>query len=194
MSGRHGPRPARGFSLVELVIVCAIILAVAAIAIPQATTALQVFKLRGTASSLSGVVQKCRMQAVARNGFYSVAAVNSGATLFVDADASGTINQAEENSTVLQLPARLVIDTTGGHPSDSTLTGGLTAIDSVLPRFNPRGLPCFGAPGACAVNSARIYITYLRQDRALGLTGWAAVTVTPAGRVRVFTWDGSNWQ
>ena len=194
MIGTNGRRPAHGFSMVELVIVVAITLVVAAVAIPGVFAATQNFKLRSSASGLSGIVQKARMLAVARNGFYPVLTTTSGGTTyaFIDLNGSGTMNAAAENTNIF-LPDNVVFDPGGSHPSDTTIRNGLDAVYA-LPEFNPRGLPCFVSAGVCTVNANQMYITFLRQDRSLGTPGWAAINVTPLGRVQVWTWDGSNWQ
>ena len=206
MTGEHGRPPTRGFSMVELVIVVAIMLVVAAVAIPQVLIATQNFKLRGTASSLSGLIQKARMLAVARNaqcppgtvtcsqnGYYAVKKVSSGGvdTVFIDMDGSNAINSTAENTNIL-VPPDTVFDTTGGGFSLSSMALPSTPVVS-LPAFNARGLPCVVTSGVCAV-AAQGLIYYLRQDRSIGATGWAAVTVSPAGRAQVWTWDGSKWQ
>jgi prepilin-type N-terminal cleavage/methylation domain-containing protein len=192
MIGTNGRRPARGFSLLELMIVVGITLVVAAIAIPKVLTATQDFKLRGTTSGLSGLIQKCRMLSVARNAFYPVKSVTtSGVTyVFIDINGDGTINTAE-NVNIL-VPPSIVFDTTGGGFSLSSMSLSYTPVVG-LPEFNPRGLPCIVSGGACTV-TGQGYIYYLRQDRAVGATGWAAVTVSPAGRAQVWTWDGGKWQ
>jgi prepilin-type N-terminal cleavage/methylation domain-containing protein len=190
----QGRASARGFSLLELLIVVVIALVVAVIAIPRLMTSTEAFKLRSTASSVSGLVQKARMLAVARNALVPVLTTGSGSNIyaFVDADNSGSMNSTAEGTSIL-MPGTIVFDPNGAHPSDATILNGLTAVRS-LPRFNPRGLPCFLSSGVCQVNSGNMYITFLRQDRTLGATGWAAINVTPAGRVQVWTWDGNRWE
>ena len=206
MISTHGRPPARGFSMVELVIVVAITLVVAAVAIPQVLIATQNFKLRSTASSLSGLIQKARMLAVARNatcppgtatcsqnGYYAAKAVFSGGlyNFFVDMDGNGTINPTSiENTSVLAPPD--VVPDSSANPSNTSMSLGSTPVVN-LPAFNARGLPCTVSGGACTV-TGQGYIYYLRQDRAIGATGWAAVTVSPAGRAQVWTWDGSKWE
>ena len=193
MTGTHGRPPARGFSLLELVIVVGITLVVAAVAIPGVFTATQNFKLRSTASGLSGLIQKARMLAVARNGFYPLLTTTGTVYAFIDVNGTGTMDTTAENTSVL-MPGNVTIDFAGSNPSDATLRGSLNPVSTSVPRFNPRGLPCFMVSGACKVDPTQMYITYLRQDRAIGATGWAAVTLSPAGRAQVWTWDGSKWQ
>ena len=189
--GTNGRCPARGFSLLELMIVVGITLVVSAVAIPGVLTATQNFKLRSTVSDASGLVQKARMLAVARNGFYPVLLTTTAPIYaFIDVDGSGNPSTTGEKTTIL-MPGNVVFDPTGSHPSDSTILNGLNAIYT-LPKFNPRGLPCFGSP--CQADPNKMYITFLRQDRLLGAPGWAAINVTPAGRVQVWTWDGSQWE
>jgi Tfp pilus assembly protein FimT len=204
MTVTHGRRPARGFSILELIIVVGITLVIAAIALPGILTATQNFKLRSTVSSISGVVQRARMLAVGRNNYYSVlcAASYSPCTTITGnntytfigsaGDVSGTSNLSTttEKDNILATET-IVFDTGGSHPSDATIYGSLTPIYS-LPKFTPRGLPCFGNP--CQADPNKMYITFLRQDRPLGTPGWAAINVTPAGRVQVWTWDGGHWR
>ncbi len=194
MSHTRYPRPARGFTLLELMIVVAISLVVAAVAIPSAIVANENFKLRSTASNFGGVVQKARMLAVARNGSYPVATASSGgvASIYVNLGSSVPLTESTKNS--LQVPRGIAIDTSGGNPSATSIVNTLTPVYRSLPQFNSRGLPCFVSSGVCNVDPAKTYITYLRQDRSLGGNGWAAINVTPAGHVQVWTWDGSAWE
>jgi prepilin-type N-terminal cleavage/methylation domain-containing protein len=196
MIGTNSRRPARGFSLLELMIVVGITLVVAAVAIPGVLTATQNFKLRSTASNISGVVQRARMLSVARNTYYPVlsSTTTNVTSVFLgnanDFTASTTLRTATDQTNIIAVGG-VVFDTGGSHPSDTTIRNGLIAVYT-LPEFNPRGLPCFGNP--CQVDATKMYITFLRQDRSLGTPGWAAINVTPAGRVQVWTWDGSQWQ
>src|SRR5437763_10283488 len=56
-----------GFSIVELLVVMAIIMVVTAFAIPTMTTTMDGIRLRGALGSASNIAQRCRMQAVKRN-------------------------------------------------------------------------------------------------------------------------------
>src|SRR5438552_210581 len=63
----HRNRSKQGFSLVELVVVVAIVLVLAAIAVPNMMNVIGNSRLRAAASSLSGLLQNSRMQAVKQN-------------------------------------------------------------------------------------------------------------------------------
>ena len=67
--------------------------------------------------------------------------------------------------------------------------------------FNARGLPCHfnTANGTCSATissgtSATSWVYYLYNNPYVGAANWAAVTVTPAGRVRVWSWNGAAWK
>jgi hypothetical protein len=57
--------------------------------------------------------------------------------------------------------------------------------------FNQRGLPCtyIAATGVCTMTG---YLYYFRLSSTLG-DQWGAITVTPAGRIRVWTFNGADW-
>ncbi len=200
MTGKHGRPPARGFSLWELMIVVAITLVVAAIALPGAIAATQNFRLRSTVSGISGLVQRARMLSVARNTYYPVLSSTDTTTNIMsvfqgnanDFASATTLTTATDKTNIIAVGS-VAFDTSASHPSDTTIRNGLTAVYT-LPEFNPRGLPCFVSSGVCTVNANNMYITFLRQDRSLGTPGWAAINVTPLGRVQVWIWDGSQWQ
>jgi prepilin-type N-terminal cleavage/methylation domain-containing protein len=185
-----------GFTLLELLIVVAITVVVAAIAIPNIINGIAQYRLRGAASDLSGLIQKGRMLAVSQNRQYALRQTTDSSGFsyaWVDLNNDGSKN-ANEDVNSLYLPRGVVFDSSSGAPSYSSMSLGFTpASPPRLPVFTARGLPCVVSGGACTA-TGQGYIQYLRQDRTIGATAWAAVTVTPAGRVRVWTWNGSAWQ
>src|SRR5216110_1997255 len=64
---RATARVSAGFSLVELLVVVAIILVIGAFAIPTLTTTMDGIRLRGATGSATNIAQRCRMQAAKRN-------------------------------------------------------------------------------------------------------------------------------
>jgi prepilin-type N-terminal cleavage/methylation domain-containing protein len=61
---KHCANTARGFTLIELVIVVAIVFVMMAIAIPLAMSAMRQFALKSAVASLTGAIQSTRYQAV----------------------------------------------------------------------------------------------------------------------------------
>jgi hypothetical protein len=62
------------------------------------------------------------------------------------------------------------------------------------PIFGPRGLPCTpvtdaGGHTTCPFLTPTSYITFLQNTQS---TAWEAITVTPAGRVQLWSYNGSS--
>src|SRR5437764_2427252 len=68
-TARGDARVSAGFSLIELLVVMAIILVIGAFAIPTMTTTMDGIRLRGATGSATNIAQRCRMQAVKRNTY-----------------------------------------------------------------------------------------------------------------------------
>jgi prepilin-type N-terminal cleavage/methylation domain-containing protein len=217
----------RGFSLVELLVVLAIILVVSAVAVPNIVTAMRGVRLRGTASDYSGVLQQARMRAVRDNRIYSVRIGNDGATTVAYIDiypqnADGTSGQgAYSAGGCVGCPPRdpaiipgsdVSVQPIGAAPAvlalqnqvipAGSIAAGFTdgSVNTSNPTFNSRGLPCLPsaaiAPATCSspATTPVAYVTFFMQQPTNAATPqWVAVTITPAGRVQTWTYDGANW-
>jgi prepilin-type N-terminal cleavage/methylation domain-containing protein len=191
MTGTHGRRPARGFSLLELMIVVGITLVVAAIAIPSIATAVYNVRLRAGASSVSGLIQTGRMMAVKKNRTYKVrfSTVGSSALAYVDLNDDGspqaTEPQVQTGGTVVKSAAPTG---TAPPPLDSTYLGQNPATGDPDPYFDSRGIP---HPVGSTTTLWLAY--YFTDNRPVSTPGWAAITISPAGRVKTWFWTGSAW-
>jgi prepilin-type N-terminal cleavage/methylation domain-containing protein len=185
------PEPSRrGFTLLELIVVMAIIMVIAAMATPSLINAVNAYKLRTAAGNLAGIIQRTRMQAVSDDRWYPVHMGASGSSSFAFTDLDKDFDlDTNEQATVAYLPRGIAFDSSGG-PSLTSMGLDFTPVIG-LPAFNARGLPC--NPSGAVCNTLSGYIYYLRQDRPFGGPSWAALTVSPAGRVKVWTWNGSAW-
>lgn len=224
----------RGFSLVELVVVLAILLVVSAVAIPNIVSAMRGVRLRGTASDYSGLLQQARMRAVQDNRIYTVKMPGQdGATTVAYIDiypqnADGTSGQGAYwgtppfrdpeiipgNGVTMQPTAAAPKVTCGGAgclqnqvvPLGSpVLMYDASQINVSPASFNPRGLPCLpsaatlpatcstfvgGPGGGTAVAYAAFFVSQPSPNVA---PEWVAVTITPAGRIQTWTYDGNQW-
>jgi len=182
----------------------AIILVIAGIAMPKIQGVIEGVKLRSTVTDVSGLVQQLRITSVRNNRSNAIrtsaATAGNGVTLYVDLTSTASPNgnslkDAGEPS--IQLPL------------DSNLSDG-TGAPAVLPPnvaippyvvgnpttiyFNERGTPCNNPP-SCNISSP--FLIYIQQTRPSGTPGWAAITVTQAGRIKAYTYTGGaagTWQ
>src|SRR5256885_10132076 len=88
-----------GFSMIEVLIVVAIIMIISAMAAPNVITSLRQVKLRGASSSMINIFEQARMLAVRDNKGYMVrSAVAQGATFWyidLDGDAAMGVNEPQ---------------------------------------------------------------------------------------------------
>ncbi|PLY01229.1 MAG: hypothetical protein C0623_05660 [Desulfuromonas sp.] len=125
----------RGFSLIELMVVVAILAAVVAISAPNLKTWQDHSRVNSDARNVLGILQHARIEAVKRNEFVSVVFTNNNTDgenvadyrIFVDKDADRTFDAGETSLVLSDLNyAKHTASFTGGVPS---------AI------FNSRGMP-----------------------------------------------------
>jgi prepilin-type N-terminal cleavage/methylation domain-containing protein len=200
---RGNARVSAGFSLVELMIVLAIALVVSAFAIPTLTTTMDGIRLRGSTGSATNIAQRCRMQAAKRNLYQRLhfATVNNRVVLFVTDGADAAVAPLTTDNTLwaqLWFPSQFSIPgvpTGAGAPPQLTsaqMWGTATAPNvNIDPYFNARGLPCLpNAGGICTTTTGFVY--YYRY-RSGGRTRWAANSISPAGRIQSWIWNGNAW-
>jgi len=177
----------------ELLMVVAIGLILTGIALPNMLTVIANARIRGNIGTLSGIFQNCRMIAVQTNRTTTThfSSSSTGITAYVKSatDTSGPLSSDPQ----VDLEAPIVESTTPtgtGAPAGVTVTTlGFTAQTGDV-SFNSRGLPCSYSSGTCTNNG---FIYYFNDTRRSGNTGWAAVSISPAGRVKKWFWNGTTW-
>jgi len=185
--------PSAGFSLVELLTVVAIVGTMAAVSIPALMGAVAHAKLRGAASSLAGLIQSGRMQAVKRNRTLTVHFLRKKDVPFAFAkDATDPSPDPAATDPQVQLggsPFQVAVPTGAGAPLLTAAVLSYTPLDyPKLPSFNPRGLPCNYVSGKCTPAGFIYYINDTSHARA-----WTAVSISPGGRVKQWFWNGGAW-
>jgi prepilin-type N-terminal cleavage/methylation domain-containing protein len=193
------PKKTSGFSLLELVIVLAMVLILAAIAVPRLMSTVSDISLRYAASDLSGLIQSTRIQAVRKNTFYTIQQGNLPSGMFayyLDLPKTGVYANGDPT---LPFGTSLTIHPGigSGAPNEGAFTAGLnfTVNPGAAPiSFNARGLPCIAAPNSCPQTPGQGFVVFMSKATVLGGVPWAAVVINPSGHVQLWTSDiNGNW-
>ena len=191
-------RSASGFSLLEMMIVLAIIVIVGGFAMPMLMTQVYLTRIRYSATGVSGLLQLARMEAVRKNSFYSLNYV---------AGTPAMVRVVDKNAAVVTTIPPVVLGQSvtsffgsgSGAPGETafftTLSFTVATASSGSPSFNSRGLPCIASGGTtCLRTLNQGFVFFLSGTNSSGgAVGWSALTVTPSGRCQVFAYDGTNW-
>ncbi|HEX3156265.1 MAG TPA: prepilin-type N-terminal cleavage/methylation domain-containing protein [Candidatus Angelobacter sp.] len=173
-----------GFSMVELMIVCVIMVVIAGLAIPNIYGAFRNYQLDSAGHSVASLLQEARMQAVKTNlpayaNFSNGTPVNMA---FVTNDPANTTYTA--GNPEIQISPAVTFQTT--PPDHGQLDAYLNVSTPQVGQsigFNARGMPCLesgGNPTVCLATTAPVAFEWFMQSAG----GWEAVTVTPSGRIK----------
>lgn len=204
-----------GFSLIEITITLAILLIIAGFAIPNIASAVRAAKFRGAVSDFSGLLQTGRIYAIRDNRFYSMYVLGaSGANPklgYVDMLPKGTTASSGNGGTawvsgdpLVTIPTEVTMQPAASAPNTANLESQLlpsntpvTPTDATITPFTigPRGLPCLVVQltGGAVCNSLGGPVAYWIFFQDSQSKNWEAVTVTPAGRIRSWYYNGSIW-
>jgi Tfp pilus assembly protein FimT len=188
-------RLSRGFSLFELTFVVAVLIVVGLFAIPNMVIVISNARVRAGVTSMSGLLQSARMLAVKQNKTLTTHFDTEGTATLVgfvkDATISTPVREATDMQAEWEAPVQMMTSPSGaGAPASfTTATLGFTPATS-FPSFNTRGLPCVYDSGSCD-NFGFLY--YFKDTSQSGSKGWAALSISPAGRIKKWFWDGSTW-
>jgi prepilin-type N-terminal cleavage/methylation domain-containing protein len=194
-----------GFSLVELMIVVAIIVILTVIAIPSIHRLNSTYKIDASGHSVASLLAQARLQAV-HNNAPAYTQFNAGAdpTLaFVNNDGSSSF-AAGDSDVATSGGVKLIQDPGGLNHQQLdaylgvTAGGGGPSLKIGLPiGFNARGLPCVqnGPPAVCLQDDGTGAVPVFEWFMTDSDGNWEAVTVTAAGRIKAWRYTGQGtWQ
>lgn len=171
-----------GFSMVELLIVCVVMLIIAGLAVPNIFQTYRNYQLDSAGHSVASLLQQARIQAVKTNlpAYVNFTNAAAGNMAFVTNDPNNTTYAAGEPDVQLS-PAVTFQGAPPDHAQlDAYLNVGTPQVAQTI-GFNARGLPCTesgGNPTVCG--SGAVGFEWFMQSAG----GWEAVTVTPSGRIK----------
>lgn len=186
----------QGFSMIELMLVVAVILTLTALTVPHLIDTVSDISLRYAASDLSGLLQSARIQSVRKNTFYTVqqGALLSGTQgYYVDIAKTGVDATGDP---AMPLAQNLTVHggIGSGAPGEGAFIAGLNYTvnpggDPVS--FNARGLPCIAAGTLCPQTPGQGFVVFMSKPALTGNTPWACLVITPSGHVQIWT-TGTN--
>lgn len=196
------PKASSGFTLLELMIVMAMALVITVTATPTMVNVVSSARMRGAMTNLTTFLQQTRGNAVRNNLFEADYIGFSNAEYFVyQQTASATTPAMSTAAELLPMGKQVVYvgTLTGSNVPVALDTGtafgnsALTAANGSI-SWNTRGLPCSygtGSGSAACINSG--FIWYFTFQPPWGSSRWAAMSVSPAGRIKSWYWNGAAW-
>ena len=187
-----------GFSLFEVAVILSVGLILAAIGLPRMTNVIAMQKLRGSMTTASSFLQNVRMLAIKKNRTMTAFAFNRTerpySLVYWTKESTDSSSFSPQFSQVeLQAPITKMDSPTGPGAPPAITNGALGLLVNPEvgdPSFNSRGLPCKVSGTDC---DNKAFIKYFKDNRIGGSGGWAAVSITPAGRIKRWFWNGSAW-
>ena len=212
----------KGFSLLELAIVVAIILIVAAIGVPNVTRAIRTARVRGAAVEYANLLQTTRTRAINDDRFYAVyvqpAAGGNSPIAYADVyplalngtsglgpPPTGHYNAGPPSDPMTTMSADELLQPVAAAPDVAGLNTAFCAsctpdlILNVAPTWGPDGMPCRSKPSldgtGTVCNSSGGPVAYVTYFQSTASQQWSAVTVSPAGRVKAWHHEanGGGW-
>lgn len=182
--------PQSGFSLVELLVVVAIILILVAMVVPNIPLLISNYRMDAAGRSMASLIQVGRIRAVKTNqsNYVRFDLSQTPPVAYVTSDPAGAFTQGDPS---VPLSAGLSFQPTGmpNHDQLDAYLGTAPQVGTSI-GFNARGLPCvFTSTAGVPCKQVDTGLTAAGFEWFLnGSTPaqWEAITVTPGGRIK--TW------
>ena len=156
-----------GFSMIELMIVCVIMVIIAGIAVPNIFQTYRNYQLDSAGHSVASLLQQARIQAVKTNlpAYVNFTNAAAGNMAFVTNDPTNTTYAAGEPDVQLS-PAVTFQATPPDHAQLDAYINATPQAGNASIGFNARGLPCTesgGNPTVCGSGISRIRMVHAKR-------------------------------
>ncbi|HKV91120.1 MAG TPA: prepilin-type N-terminal cleavage/methylation domain-containing protein [Candidatus Angelobacter sp.] len=188
-----------GFTLTELLVVVAIISIVVGLSIPNFIRTIDNTKLKAATQKLAAAYQDARLRATQTNTPYEVLLSAAGVTpsqVCVDLNGDGVCGAGDP---VTVFPVQVSLNNAGVPLGLNAAELGFTPslIDQTQGiSWNGYGIPCQRSSSAAPCATVAGWVQYLQLRRSGGDVLYAAVAVSPTGRIKTWMYDPSgngNW-
>jgi prepilin-type N-terminal cleavage/methylation domain-containing protein len=194
-------RTQRGFTMIELTMVVAIVFIVSAMLLPSAIVYLRTYKLRNDARALAGQLSFARMLASAntKRAMVSCDETKNVCQIWLRGlndpsfvAATGSLQVTLSGSNRFGPPGTVGAGSATGSQSST----GAKQCDNIV--FNSRGLPIYdslAATAACVTNTTTdgLWVTNYASYIKDGLGAAIAIVVDPSGKANLYQWNGTLW-
>jgi prepilin-type N-terminal cleavage/methylation domain-containing protein len=184
----------RGFTIVELVVVMAVIMIISAVALPSFMRAYRTYQLDDAATQVAGILKFTRYEAIRVNVPAAtplkaqILQSAAGTYVFADSNNNGTV-QGTEKQILFSQNVNLVSAATPPNTAGLATAVGVAALTNVS---ITNGSVAFDQRGA--VTPAAVNVLYI-GNLSLPNLGDRAVIVLPSGAIQIWTTDSSgNWR
>jgi prepilin-type N-terminal cleavage/methylation domain-containing protein len=184
----------RGFTIVELVVVMAVIMIISAVALPSFMRAYRIYQLDDAATQVAGILKFTRYEAIRVNVPAAtplkaqILQSAAGTYVFADSNNNGTV-QGTEKQILFSQNVNLVSAATPPNTAGLATAVGVAALTNVS---ITNGSVAFDQRGA--VTPAAVNVLYI-GNLSLPNLGDRAVIVLPSGAIQIWTTDSSgNWR
>jgi prepilin-type N-terminal cleavage/methylation domain-containing protein len=189
----------RGFTIIELLVVLAIGLIMAAMAVPLVRTTMDDYHVRDAMVNAANFTQKVRTYAIQQDVTQRLhyLTVNGQPVLFAENAANTPAKPASTDPQLWLSTQFSIVGAPAGPGAPPQLSGTTMWGSTITPNintdayFNSRGLPCTPAPITNVCNVTGGFVYYF-QYQSGGTTRWVASSISPAGRIESWFWNGSS--
>ena len=198
---RH--RRSRGLTMIELIMVLAVILITSAISMPSFTRAYQRYQVDDAATRMANVIKFTRYEAIRRNvpvsfGIGQTAGAPARTIAWTDSNPNGVTsgmagaNAADAQERQLLFSPNVTLFAAGNVPNQAGLILAAN-VGPLIPLSNTNAVVQFDQRGAVNPPPAGALVSYVGST-GLPTAGYRAVILLPSGSMQLWQADaGGNW-
>jgi prepilin-type N-terminal cleavage/methylation domain-containing protein len=183
----------RGLTLVELMVVLAVIMLISAVSLPSFMRSYQTYQVTDAASRLVNVIKFTRYEAIRRNVAENYVIGQTGApvttTAWTDSNNNGVVDPGERQ---IIFSPNVTLVAVGVVPNVAGLTAA-AGVGPLIPLSNTNAVVQFDVRGAVNPPPAGALVSYVSNTIA-PTAGYRAVILLPSGSMQTWQGDGNgNW-